>query len=78
MSDPPRKNAPAGWYPHPGMANTQQYWDGSAWTDQVAPAAGPAAKNTGPGAVVRDLVVVVGLLVLIAMVVAVVAVLAAG
>ena len=29
--------APAGWYAHPTMAHTQQYWDGHRWTDHVAP-----------------------------------------
>lgn len=29
---------PAGWYPDSQMANTQRYWDGARWTEQVAPA----------------------------------------
>lgn len=33
-----KRTAPAGWYPHPTMAATQRYWDGSAWTDNIAPA----------------------------------------
>ncbi len=28
---------PAGWYPHPSMAQTLRYWDGSEWTDHIAP-----------------------------------------
>ena len=41
--------APAGWYPHPEMAETVRYWDGSVWTDHVAPAAGQgAAPNAVP------------------------------
>ncbi|MFC5178178.1 DUF2510 domain-containing protein [Nocardioides taihuensis] len=28
---------PAGWYPHPTMADTQQYWDGTNWTGHIAP-----------------------------------------
>ncbi len=32
--------APAGWYPVEGA---QRYWDGSEWTEHVAPAAVPAA-----------------------------------
>ena len=31
--------APAGWYPHPTMVDTQRYWDGHHWTDHVAPLA---------------------------------------
>lgn len=29
--------AKAGWYPDPQMAGTRRYWDGSAWTQDVAP-----------------------------------------
>ena len=36
--------APAGWYAHPTMADTQQYWDGHRWTDHVAPGM-PAAHH---------------------------------
>lgn len=36
MSDAPKSAGP-GWYPHPSMAGTQRYWDGSKWTDHVAP-----------------------------------------
>ena len=32
------KKAPAGWYPHPSMADTRRYWDGTKWTDNIAPA----------------------------------------
>ena len=28
---------PPGWYPDPGGANTQRYFDGAKWTDQLAP-----------------------------------------
>ena len=28
---------PAGWYPDPEMANTMRYWDGSNWSEHVAP-----------------------------------------
>jgi Protein of unknown function (DUF2510) len=28
---------PPGWYPDPGGANTQRYFDGTEWTDQLAP-----------------------------------------
>lgn len=38
--DPATKaKAPAGWYPHPSMADTQRYWDGETWTDHIAPGA---------------------------------------
>jgi hypothetical protein len=37
MSEPAKPKAPAGWYKHPSMVNTQRYWDGQAWTDHVAP-----------------------------------------
>ena len=28
---------PAGWYPDPKGSTQRRYWDGGAWTDQVAP-----------------------------------------
>lgn len=37
MSDEAAATAAAGWYAHPSMADTQQYWDGHRWTDHVAP-----------------------------------------
>jgi hypothetical protein len=33
---------PAGWYPDPGGAATQRWWDGSGWTDHVQALAPPA------------------------------------
>lgn len=41
---------PAGWYPVQG--GNQRYWDGTAWTDHVAPAPGspPGPKPPGPAA----------------------------
>jgi hypothetical protein len=39
-----QQGPPAGWYPHPSMAGTQRYWDGSKWTDHTA----PVAVATGP------------------------------
>jgi Protein of unknown function (DUF2510) len=36
---------PPGWYPDPGGANTQRYFDGTKWTDQLAPFNPPS----GPG-----------------------------
>lgn len=41
MSD---QTTPAGWYPHPSMAGTLGYWDGTHWTEQVAPAQQTAAS----------------------------------
>jgi hypothetical protein len=42
MSEQPHAALPpAGWYPHPEVAGTQRYWDGTRWTDHVAP--GPSA-----------------------------------
>jgi uncharacterized protein DUF2510 len=35
MTEKPK--APPGWYAHPSMANTQRYWDGTKWTDHIAP-----------------------------------------
>lgn len=66
------KKAPAGWYPHPAMANTLRYWDGSSWTEQVAPAstaavpAAPArAGRSGPGAGVIAVGVALGIVLVI-------------
>lgn len=36
---------PAGWYPDPTRAQTQRYWDGSTWSDHVAPLA-PQSSST--------------------------------
>ena len=30
---------PAGWYPEPGGSASLRYWDGTAWTNHLAPAA---------------------------------------
>lgn len=35
--------AAPGWYPHPSMAETRQYWDGEKWTEHVAPMEGTSA-----------------------------------
>jgi hypothetical protein len=32
---------PAGWHPDPRGGDDQRYWDGSQWTDHVAPASTP-------------------------------------
>jgi len=38
---------PAGWYPDPDNAGQQRYWDGSAWTENFAPAAPAAPAAAG-------------------------------
>jgi hypothetical protein len=34
----PAVTAAPGWYPDPGDPGRRRFWDGSAWTDQAAPA----------------------------------------
>lgn len=43
-------DAPAGWYPHPEMADTVRYWSGAEWTGHIAPASGvrDGASGTVP------------------------------
>ena len=41
---------PANWYPDPQNPTLQRYWDGSAWTEHTAPAAGPATGPAAPAA----------------------------
>ncbi|NYI41886.1 DUF2510 domain-containing protein [Demequina lutea] len=43
--------AAAGWYPQPD--GTQRYWDGSAWTEHIAPAAELATPPAPPAAPVN-------------------------
>lgn len=38
----------AGWYPHPDMAQTLRYWDGSEWTDKIAPVMGAVPATPTP------------------------------
>lgn len=45
----PEAGQPAGWYPHPTMAQTQRYWDGTTWTGEVAPVAPPAKQEQPTG-----------------------------
>ncbi|MCW2509704.1 MAG: hypothetical protein JWP68_2852 [Modestobacter sp.] len=35
--------SPAGWYPDPAGSGGMRWWDGVTWSDQVQPAAAPAA-----------------------------------
>lgn len=36
------QSTPAGWYPDPQNPGQQRYWDGTAWSQSTAPAAGTA------------------------------------
>lgn len=40
---------PAGWYPDHTMADTLRYWDGTAWTDHVAPASNQSSAPAAAG-----------------------------
>lgn len=53
-----------GWYPHPSMAQTQRYWDGEHWTDQVAPAPAPQPPTMSTLKIARG--VALGLAVVVA------------
>jgi TM2 domain-containing membrane protein YozV len=37
---------PPGWYPDPNGAPAQRYFDGTKWTDQLAPLSTPMAANS--------------------------------
>ena len=41
---------PAGWYPLPSMVATQRYWNGTAWTDHIAPANAPIQPHASTAA----------------------------
>ena len=46
----PQDSPQAGWYPDPSGAGGQRWWDGTAWSENVAPAAGAVAAYAGaPG-----------------------------
>ena len=47
----------AGWYPDPSMAGTQRYWDGSRWSDHVAPMAASQPRRSTEAEDVSGLVV---------------------
>lgn len=49
MSQPPPP-PPAGWYPDPSGAQTQRYFDGTRWTELLAPLNGPIPPMTWPAA----------------------------
>ncbi len=44
------QTAPAGWYPDPESPEQQRYWDGTAWTQDMAPtlASSPTAESGAP------------------------------
>lgn len=49
LSNPPRPSAdraPPGWYEVPGDPGLQRYWDGTQWTDAIAPLE-PAEPEVG-------------------------------
>ncbi|GAB4007158.1 DUF2510 domain-containing protein [Nocardioides ultimimeridianus] len=54
-------NAPAGWYPHPSMADTQRYWDGQQWTEHIAPQSGDAGTSAAPSKNVQNQLVIAGI-----------------
>ena len=39
----PQPAVPAGWYPDPAGGGGQRWWDGTQWSEHVAPPAAPAA-----------------------------------
>lgn len=43
----PGSNPPAGWYPDPEGKPMSRYWDGTTWTDQLAPLNAPAPGQIG-------------------------------
>jgi hypothetical protein len=47
MTAPPPP-PPSGWYPDPGGANTQRYFNGTKWTDQFAPFNPPSGRGPLP------------------------------
>lgn len=42
-------SAPAGWYAHPSMSNTQCYWDGGGWTEHISPGLPQGGTHVAPG-----------------------------
>lgn len=47
-STPATPKVPAGWYPHPSMAETRRYWDGQGWTDHISPMDSPTTSSPNP------------------------------
>ncbi|MEY4347740.1 MAG: hypothetical protein RIS43_159 [Actinomycetota bacterium] len=44
----------AGWYQDPANADNVRYWDGQAWTEQVAPRASEAKVSPKPAVAQRS------------------------
>lgn len=63
----------AGWYPHEDFPGSVRYWDGSEWTDKIAPAT-PAPQDVNIRQRNVTLREAVGIVVLIALVLLLVAV----
>ena len=62
LQEPARTQAVPGWYPHPEMIDTQRYWDGSAWTDHIAPMGSKSAgdQRSAPSSQAYVVVVLAG------------------
>lgn len=43
--NPSSHTTPAGWYPDTNQPGTSRFWDGTAWTGQTSPTAGPIAAS---------------------------------
>jgi hypothetical protein len=56
--------SPPGWYQDPAMGGSQRYWDGTRWTEHVAPpaASAPPVQSMGLGYALAVLLPVVGLI----------------
>jgi len=37
---------PAAWYPEPGDATKERYWDGLSWTQNIRPVGGQSADSS--------------------------------
>jgi TM2 domain-containing membrane protein YozV len=48
VTTPPPPQPGPGWYPDPSAANTQRYFDGTRWTDQLAPLDAPVVQGPMP------------------------------
>ena len=61
--DSGQQGPPPGWYPDPHMADTKRYWDGTRWSDHIAPVETDAAGKQNSRLIGAGLVVatVIGL-----------------
>jgi hypothetical protein len=48
-------STPPGWFPDPGQTGSLRWWDGTAWTDHLAPAWQPPGAWSGPAQPSHDL-----------------------